>query len=199
MHHMPTNTGWIEVICGSMFSGKTEELISRLKRVLYAHRAIQVFKPLTDNRYATCEVVSHSDHRLACRPLASAREILDLLDPETEVVGIDECQFFGADLADVVQALADQGLRVICAGLDLDYKGEPFGPMPRLLAVAEFVTKKHAVCMICGNPAHRSQRLVAGGAQVLIGERESYQARCRGCHSAEAEPLAPPKLAAGEK
>ncbi len=193
MNRYPENTGWIEVICGSMFSGKTEELISRLRRELYAKRKIQVFKPATDTRYATTAVVSHSENRLDCTPVHSAEELLAAVEEDTNAIGIDECQFFGDAIVDVVQLLADRGYRVICAGLDQDYLGKPFGPMPTLLAVAEYVTKKLAVCMKCGNPANRSQRLGAREELVLLGASDRYEARCRRCHRpvAIAAPMQP--------
>lgn len=201
MQRFPQGTGWIEVICGSMFSGKTEALISRLRRELYARQPVQVFKPRTDNRYADDAVVSHTDLRLPSLAVDHAREILLRLDPETSVVGIDECQFFDDDLVAVAQLLADRGVRVICAGLDLDFRGEPFEPMPKLLAVAEYVTKKHAVCMVCGNPAHRSQRMTSSESRVVIGADDAYEARCRLHHSpspvaAPAQPTLPLDVAA---
>ena len=194
MQGLPVGVGWIEVICGSMFSGKTEELISRIRRETYARRKVQIFKPQTDNRYATDAVVSHTDVRLPSISVSQATDILRLVEPETAVVGVDECQFFGDELIAVVQELADRGLRVICAGLDQDYSGEPFEPMPRLMAVAEYVTKKHAVCMVCGNPANRSQRMTASESRVVIGATDAYEARCRRCHSktAIAAPDQPP-------
>ena len=190
MHRFPEGTGWIEVICGSMFSGKTEALISRLRREIFARKQVQVFKPATDDRYAVGEVVSHSDLRLPCTAVAEASDILRFLNPEAAVIGIDEAQFFGEPLLPVVQHLANEGLRVICAGLDQDFRGEPFEPMPQLLAVAEFITKKLAVCVQCGNPANRSQRLSASEARVVIGALDAYEARCRRCHSAQ--PVAAP-------
>ncbi len=190
MHRFPEGTGWIEVICGSMFSGKTEELISRLRRETFARKNVQVFKPATDDRYAIGEVVSHSDLRLPCTAVAEASDILRFLNEEATVIGIDEAQFFGAPLLPVVQSLANSGLRVICAGLDQDFRGEPFDPMPELLAVAEFITKKLAVCVVCGNPANRSQRMSASESLVVIGAHDAYEARCRRCHSAQ--PIAAP-------
>lgn len=184
MQHLPQGVGWIEVICGSMFSGKTEELISRARREMYARKTVQVFKPRTDSRYARDAVVSHTDLRLPSVAVDHATDILDLVDPEATVVGIDEVQFFDASVVHVAEILAESGRRVICAGLDLDYRGEPFEPMPRLLALAEYVTKKHAVCTVCGNPAHRSQRLTASESQVMLGSQREYEARCRLHHSA---------------
>jgi thymidine kinase len=183
MQHLPQGVGWIEVICGSMFSGKTEALISRARREMYARKLVQIFKPRTDSRYAHDAVVSHTDLRMPSIPVEHAADILKLIEPGTSVVGIDEVQFFGPSIVNVVEALADRGLRVICAGLDLDYRGEPFEPMPMLLAMAEYVTKKHAVCTICGNPAHRSQRMTASESQVVLGSTREYEARCRLHHS----------------
>lgn len=182
MQRVPEGVGWIEVICGSMFSGKTEELISRLRREMYARKRVHVFKPRTDDRYATHAVVSHSELRLPCTAIDHPHDILQSLEPEVTVVGIDECQFFDDALVPVAEQLADQGLRVICAGLDQDYLGQPFEPMPLLLSVAEFVTKKLAVCMSCGNPANRSQRMTASETRVVIGAGDAYEARCRRCH-----------------
>lgn len=182
MQRSPEGTGWIEVVCGSMFSGKTEELISRVRREQIARKKVQIFKPATDDRYAADAVVSHTEDRLPCIPVRSAREILPLVKPDTAVVGIDEVQFFDVDVVGVASRLADRGLRVICAGLDQDYMGRPFEPMPHLLAVAEYITKKLAVCMRCGNPANRSQRLTAREDVVVLGAFENYEPRCRRCH-----------------
>ncbi|MCA9541694.1 MAG: thymidine kinase [Myxococcales bacterium] len=182
MQRTPEGTGWIEVICGSMFSGKTEELISRLRREQIARKHVQIFKPATDDRYAVDAVVSHTEHRLPCVAVHHAHEIPSLVEPETAVVGIDEVQFFGVEVVAIADRLATLGLRVICAGLDQDYLGRPFEPMPQLLAVAEFITKKLAVCMVCGNPANRSQRLSAREGRVVLGAFESYEPRCRRCH-----------------
>ncbi len=194
MHRLPENSGWIEVICGSMFSGKTQELISRLRRELYAKRKIQVFKPETDNRYACEAVVTHDAGRLECVAVSKAEELLGLLEEDTSVVGIDECQFFGTELISTVEEMANRGLRVICAGLDQDYLGRPFEPIPQLMAVAEFVTKKLAVCMVCGNPANRSQRMDSEERKVLIGAKGIYQARCRRCHSPNAVAPEPQRM-----
>jgi thymidine kinase len=183
MHHVPEGTGWIEVICGSMFSGKTEELIRRLRRATYARQRVQVFKPRTDDRFDAEAVVSHSEQRMEGIAVDDARDILRLVAEETTVVGIDEAQFFDEELVAVANDLADQGRRVIIAGLDQDYRGRPFEPMPQLLAVAEFVTKTLAICMVCGNPANRSQRLTASESRVVIGAAEAYEARCRRCHT----------------
>ena len=180
--------GFIEVICGGMFSGKTEELVRRLKRAQIARQKVQVFKPAIDNRYSADHVQSHDANRIMSKPITRAREILELVEDHTRVVGIDEAQFFDDAIVDVAQKLAYRGIRVIVAGLDLDFRGEPFGPMPRLLAVAEQVTKLSAVCVLCGNPATRSQRrlgVMAAGPdapKILVGAKEFYEARCRFCH-----------------
>jgi len=193
MHAFPRDTGWIEVICGSMFSGKTEELIRRLKRAQIAKKKVQVFKPQIDKRYDAVKVVSHSSQTIDSRPIERAEEILQNLDPTTEVVGIDEVQFFGMELIPVVEALAKKGLRVLCAGLDQDFRGKPFEPMPQLLAIAEYITKELAICVVCGNPANRSQRIVSDTARVVVGAAGDYEARCRKCHVAEPVEGATPK------
>ena len=161
MNAFPRGVGWIETICGSMFSGKTEELIRRVKRAVIAKQVVQVFKPRIDTRYDANKVVSHSAQALESRVIDRADEIFQHLKPDTEVVGIDEVQFFKMDLLPVVEALANKGLRVICAGLDQDYLGKPFEPMPQLLAISEYITKELAICVVCGNPANRSQRIMA--------------------------------------
>ena len=176
----PTH-GWIEVIVGSMFSGKSEELIRRLRRAQIARQRMQIFKPAIDMRYATDQIVSHSEMRIPSRAVHSARELLESVEPGTEVVGIDEGQFFDLELPMICNTLADQGMRVIVAGLDQDYLGKPFEPMPQLLAIAEYITKTHAICMVCGNPANHTQRLVASGDRVLVGAQGMYEARCRVC------------------
>src|SRR5262245_16925241 len=175
------NQGWIEVITGSMFSGKSEELIRRVRRAEIARQRVQVFKPRLDTRHAAEYVVSHSDFRYAAETVGSARELKDAVKPETEVVGIDEGQFFDMELPAVCNALADEGKRVIVAGLDQDYLGKPFEPMPQLLAIAEYITKTLAICMVCGNPANHTQRLVASSDRVLLGAQGTYEARCRVC------------------
>ena len=180
---LPRDIGWIEVICGPMFSGKTEELIRRLRRALYARQKVEIYKPTIDTRYDAIEIVSHSRLRIEAQPVARADEILALAGGDVDVVGIDEAQFFDRNLIGVVNQLANRGVRVIAAGLDLDYRGVPFQPMPDLLAIAEFVTKVHAICLKCGNPAGRSQRLVRASGQVVLGAAESYEARCRRCHT----------------
>ncbi|MCA9492680.1 MAG: thymidine kinase [Myxococcales bacterium] len=174
----PVGTGWIEVVTGCMFSGKTEELIRRLNRARYATQRVVVFKPSIDTRYAAEDVVSHSEQRFPSIPVAHAHEIHRAVG-DAQVVGIDEAQFFDLDLVGVVEHLANEGRRVVVAGLDQDFRGVPFEPMPQLLAVAEYVTKTLAVCMVCGAPANRSQRLVAREARVVIGARDAYEARCR--------------------
>ena len=181
------HSGWLEVICGGMFSGKTEELISRVRRAMFARQKVQIFKPRTDNRYAVDAVVSHTKISVNCIPVGSATDILSLVDDDTALVAIDEVQFFDKDIVDVAQALADRGFRVICAGLDQNAKGEPFEPMPALLCVADRVTKKNAVCMRCGAAASRSQRMRGGEEETQLGAAESYEARCRACHNPEAE------------
>ena len=174
-------TGWIEVITGSMFSGKSEELIRRIRRAQIARQSVQIFKPKVDDRFGAEEIVSHSDMKLPSDSVGSAGEILERTRAGTEVVGIDEGQFFDASLVQVANALADRGIRVIVAGLDQDYMGRPFDPMPQLLAVAEYVDKTLAICMRCGAPANRSQRLVSATDRVVVGGAHEYEARCRHC------------------
>ena len=174
-------TGWIEVVCGSMFSGKSEELIRRLRRAQIARQKVQIFKPHFDTRYAQDEIVSHSEMRIPSKNVASAAELLEVVDADTEVVGIDEGQFFDAELPAVCNELADRGKRVIVAGLDQDYLGKPFEPMPQLLAIAEYITKTLAICMVCGNPANHTQRLVVSSDRLLLGSQGTYEARCRRC------------------
>ncbi len=180
VRHQP-NQGWIEVIVGSMFSGKSEELIRRLRRVQIARQKVQIFKPTIDTRYAEDHIVSHSEMRIPSVPVTNSRALLDQVEADTEVVGIDEGQFFDQDLPMVCNMLADQGKRVIVAGLDQDYLGKPFEPMPQLLAIAEYITKTLAICMVCGNPANHTQRLVESGDRVLLGAGGTYEARCRVC------------------
>lgn len=193
MHQFPKDIGWIEVICGSMFSGKTEELIRRIKRALYGKQRVQVFKPQIDNRYDELAVVSHSQLKVIATPVQRAEEILTLLRPDTEVVGIDEVQFLGPDVVQVCEAIAARGVRVICAGLDQDYQGKPFEPMPQLLAISEYITKELAICVVCGNPANRSQRLADSQERVLVGASSSYEARCRKCHVTTPVEATPPQ------
>ena len=173
--------GWIEVIAGSMFSGKSEELIRRLRRAQIARRKVQIFKPTIDNRYSEGHIISHSEMRIASESLHSSRDLLERVLPDTEVVGIDEAQFFDIELPAVCNTLADQGKRVIVAGLDQDYLGRPFEPMPALLSIAEYITKTLAICMVCGGPANHTQRLVASRERVLVGASGAYEARCREC------------------
>jgi thymidine kinase len=175
------NGGWIEAICGPMFSGKSEELIRRLRRARIARKRVQVFKPAYDSRYSPDEIVSHANTRIRSESVESATEILDKLNWKTEVVGIDESNFFSPELVDIANRLADHGKQVIVAGLDTDFMGRPFPPMPALLAVAESITKILAVCMRCGAPAKHSQRLVDSSELILAGAADTYEARCRRC------------------
>jgi thymidine kinase len=174
--------GSIEVICGSMFSGKTEELIRRLRRAQIARLKVEIFKPRTDNRFHESDVVSHDANSIPSTPVDTSSAIL-LLGSDIQVVGIDEAQFFDEELPNVCNILANRGVRVIVAGLDMNFKGKPFGPMPALMAIAESVTKVHAVCVKCGNPAVYSYRLVSNSDTVLLGEKESYEPRCRVCYN----------------
>ncbi len=175
------HAGWIEVIAGSMFSGKSEELIRRLRRAKIARQKVQVFKPHIDVRFSSDQIVSHSEMRHDSKPIETAADILAAVAPDTEVVGIDEGQFFDADLVRVANELARRGMRVIIAGLDQDYKGAPFEPIPQLLAVAEYITKTHAICVRCGQPANYSQRIVERAERVAVGAADMYEARCRRC------------------
>jgi thymidine kinase len=177
----PENMGWIEVICGSMFSGKTEELIRRLRRAEIARQHVQIFKSKIDGRFSEDHLVSHSDMRIRSEAVTTADEITTKLDPQAEVIGIDEGQFFDAKLVEICNHLADIGKRVIVAGLDKDYLGKPFEPMPQLMAVAEYIEKTLAICMKCGNPANYTQRLVESSDRVLVGATGTYEARCRRC------------------
>lgn len=186
--------GWIELICGSMFSGKTEELIRRVKRAQIARQKVQVFKPSLDTRYVEEKVSSHNGVHLEAIPVQEARDILALVEPQTTVVAIDEVQFFDWSIAEVCNALADRGKRVIVAGLDMDFRGEPFGPMPLLMAQAEMVDKLQAICVVCGAPASRTQRLIDGQPAsyddpvIMVGASEVYEARCRHCHQVPGKP-----------
>lgn len=186
--------GWIEVICGSMFSGKTEELIRRVRRAEIARQRVQVFKPKLDDRYALSQVASHDGGQKEAVVIERAGEIVEKLNSETTVVAIDEAQFFDWEIADVARLLADRGLRVIVTGLDLDFRGEPFGPMPLLMAEAEMVDKLHAICVQCGAPASRTQRLINGQPAnysdpvIMVGASEVYEARCRDCHQVPGRP-----------
>jgi thymidine kinase len=184
--------GWIEVIVGSMFSGKSEELIRRLRRAQIARQKVQIFKPLVDDRYSADHIVSHSEMRIASQNVRHSEELVARVENDTDVVGIDEGQFFDLNLPAACNALADRGRRVIVAGLDQDYQGRPFEPMPQLLAIAEYITKTHAICVICGNPANHTQRLVASEDRVLVGATGIYEARCRRCFNpvlASVEPV----------
>ena len=184
----PQRSGWVEVICGSMFSGKTEEMIRRVRRAQIAKQKVQVFKPAIDTRYATEQVKSHNGVGYAAIPAATLAEIVANIEPDTTVIGIDEIQFFDMDVIQMVRQLADRGVRVIAAGLDMDFRGEPFGPMPQLMSEAEHVDKLHAICVVCGADASRTQRLIDGRPAlyddpiILVGGSESYEARCRHCH-----------------
>jgi len=173
--------GWIEVVCGPMFSGKSEELIRRLRRARIARKRVQVFKPTLDDRYAADEIVSHGDQRMKSEVVVDAKDILNKLDWRTQVVGVDESNFFGPDLVEIASQLADTGKQVIIAGLDTDYLGRPFPPMPDLLCLAESITKTLAICMRCGNPAKHTQRLVESEDLIVVGASGMYEARCRRC------------------
>jgi len=187
MYNKPTG-GWIEVICGSMFSGKTEELIRRLRRARIAKQKVQVFKPTIDTRYADREVTSHNGLQTKATPVQGISDLQERIEPNTTVVAIDEAQFFDDAIVELCTVLADDGLRVIVAGLDMDFRGEPFGPVPALMAQAEQVDKLQAICVSCGGPASRTQRLIDGEPAryddpiILVGASEVYEARCRGCH-----------------
>jgi thymidine kinase len=185
MFLFPQGSGWIEVICGSMFSGKTEELIRRLRRARIAQQNVRIFKPAIDRRYDESDIVSHSDQRIPSRVVARAEEILDLVPRAVQVVGIDEAQFFEPDLVDVCRELARRGIRVIVAGLEQDYRSQPFQTMALLMVEAEYVTKSLAICVICGNPAHRNQRIAKKEGRIVVGGAESYEARCRRCFRTE--------------
>ncbi|HUU36525.1 MAG TPA: thymidine kinase [Vicinamibacterales bacterium] len=173
--------GWLEVIVGSMFSGKSEELIRRIRRAQIARQRVQIFKPAVDIRYADDHIVSHSELRLEAEPASSSADLLSKVRLDTEVVGIDEGQFFDAALPAACTDLADRGMRVVVAGLDQDYLGRPFEPMPHLLAIAEFITKTRAICVVCGHQANHTQRLVHNADRVLLGAHGTYEARCRRC------------------
>lgn len=187
MEIMTGHIGWIEAICGPMFSGKSEELIRRLRRAMIARKRVQVFKPAIDDRYAVDEIVSHGDCRMKSEVIRDASDILQKLDWRTQVIGIDEANFVGPALVDIAGQLADTGKQVIIAGLDTDYMGRPFPPMPELLALAESITKTLAICVRCGNPAKHTQRLVESDDLIVVGAAGMYEARCRRCF----EPGAP--------
>ena len=189
------NEGWLEVISGNMYAGKTEELLRRVKRIVYAKKSVIVFKPKIDNRYSEDEVVSHNDNRAKSVIISNAKELVENLpDPLPYAIAIDEVQFFGREMVDVIEDLADKGVRVIVAGLDCDFRGEPFGIMPELLARAEDVTKLKAICQVCGHLATRTQRLIDGKPAnyndpvILVGAKEQYEARCRHCHVVPGKP-----------
>lgn len=181
MEFVAGNMGWIEVICGPMFSGKSEELMRRLRRAMIARKRVQVFRPVIDNRYSHNEIVSHSDIRMRSETVNSAADIVKVLDWRTQVVGIDEANFLGSELVEIANQLADSGKQVILAGLDTDYMGRPFSPVPDLLAFAESITKTLAICMRCGNPAKHTQRLVESDDLIVVGAAGMYEARCRRC------------------
>ncbi|OOE20131.1 thymidine kinase [Bacillus subtilis] len=181
-------SGWLELICGSMFSGKSEELIRRVKRATYAKQEVRVFKPVIDNRYSEAAVVSHNGTSMTSYAISSAADIWDHISESTDVIAVDEVQFFDQEIVEVLSSLADKGYRVIAAGLDMDFRGEPFGVVPNIMAIAESVTKLQAVCSVCGSPASRTQRLIDGkpvsydDPVILVGASESYEARCRHHH-----------------
>jgi len=187
------NIGWIEVVCGSMFSGKSEELIRRLRRAFIARQKVAVFKPKIDVRFSEDHIVSHSELKLASQVVKNAWEILEQ-SLEAQVVGVDEAQFFGKDLISVCQKLANMGKRVIVAGLDQDFRGEPFEPIPQLLAVAEYITKTHAICVVCGNPANYTQRTIQSTERVVVGASDIYEARCRNCYEPPEDAIKEVKL-----
>lgn len=180
-HSMPNNTGWIEVITGCMFSGKTEELIRRLRRAQIAKQKVKIFKPKIDTRYSDNSIVSHSEQSLPSILINDIEEITDLIE-DAQVIGIDEAQFFSGEIINICNDLANKGKRVIVAGLDQDYKGVPFEPMPQLLAIAEYISKTLAICVECGNPADRTQRKTVLPDRVVVGTSDIYEARCRKCH-----------------
>ncbi len=182
MNIISNKTGWIEVICGSMFSGKTEELIRRIHRTEFARQKCQVFKPKIDNRFDDEHIVSHNQLKIQSRKVEKAEEILRLVKDDTEVVAIDEVQFFDEKILQVCTELADSGKRVVVAGLDQDYSGKPFGSIPQLLSIAEYITKLNAICVKCGNPASRTQRLTHDKDTIIVGASDIYEARCRNCH-----------------
>jgi thymidine kinase len=184
MDFFTSKIGWIEVICGPMFSGKSEELIRRLRRAMIARKRVQVFKPAIDTRYSSDEIVSHADVRMKSEVVGSVQEVLTRLDWRTEVVGFDEANFLGPDLVELANQLADSGKQVIIAGLDTDYMGRPFTPIPELLAHAESITKTLAICVRCGNPAKHTQRLVGSDDLIVVGAAGMYEARCRRCFEA---------------
>ncbi len=193
--YLSQKDGWIEVITGPMFAGKTEELIRRIKRLQYADQNILVFKPAIDNRYANNEIVSHNNSRTVSISITSASEIMEHVDEDTNVVAIDEIQFLSEEAVDICEYLADKGIRVIVSGLDRDFRGEPFSFMPKLLSLAEYVTKLSAICVKCHTPATRTQRIIEGKPAnyndpiILVGAKDSYEARCRDCHEVPGKPI----------
>ena len=180
-HQLPKDTGWIEVITGCMFSGKTEELIRRLRRAQIARQKVKIFKPKIDSRYSTDSIVSHNEQSLPSILIEDIKEILNH-SGDAQVIGIDEAQFFKEGIIEICNLLASNGKRVIVAGLDQDYTGKPFEPMPQLLAIAEYITKQHAICVVCGNPADKTQRKTTNSERVVVGAADIYEARCRKCH-----------------
>lgn len=180
-HQLPKDTGWIEVITGCMFSGKTEELIRRLRRAQIAKQKVKIFKPKIDSRYSSNSIVSHNDQSLPSILIDDIIEVLDHAN-DAQVIGIDEAQFFNEGIVHICNLLASKGKRVIVAGLDQDYTGKPFEPMPQLLAIAEYITKQHAICVVCGNPADKTQRKTTESERVVVGAADIYEARCRKCH-----------------
>ncbi len=180
-HSLPKETGWIEVIAGCMFSGKTEELIRRLRRAQIAKQKVKIFKPRIDTRYSESDIVSHSEQSLPSILLSDINEIT-MHTEDAQVIGIDEAQFFSNDIVDICNKLACEGKRIIVAGLDQDYRGIPFEPMPQLLAIAEYITKTLAICVACGNPADKTQRKTTSSERVVVGAADIYEARCRKCH-----------------
>ncbi len=186
LHNTPKEIGWIEVICGCMFSGKTEELIRRLRRAQIAKQKVVIFKPGIDTRYSSDHIVSHNTQSLSSTVVNNPKDILELVK-DSQVVGIDEAQFFPLEIIEICETLANQGKRVLIAGLDQDYRGKPFGPIPQLLAIAEYITKTLAICVICGNPADRTQRMTNQQELVVIGAKDVYEARCRRCHQVSHE------------
>ena len=180
-HQLPKDTGWIEVITGCMFSGKTEELIRRLRRAQIAKQKVKIFKPKIDARYSDNSIVSHNEQSLPSILIEDINEVLKYSD-DAQVIGIDEAQFFSEEIVSICNSLASQGKRVIVSGLDQDYTGKPFEPVPQLLAVAEYITKQHAICVVCGNPADKTQRKTTESERVIVGAADIYEARCRKCH-----------------
>ncbi|WP_085994025.1 thymidine kinase [Oceanobacillus senegalensis] len=192
--HVMKQTGWVEVICGSMFSGKSEELIRRVRRATFGNLTVRVFKPAIDDRYDDTAVVSHNGTSTVALPIHRSEEILEHIDETVDMIGIDEVQFFDEHVVEIAEELANKGIRVIAAGLDTDFRGEPFGPMPELMSISETVTKLHAICPLCGSPASRTQRLINGKPAsyddpiILVGASESYEPRCRHHHEVPNKP-----------